>query len=72
MITKNTRGISRQEFLKLLETAAAAAILTGCGVDQTPAAPSQAPTTSVTLKPTAISTYSAEDFSRMAYCGIRC
>jgi hypothetical protein len=30
------------------------------------------PTIAPTPRPTAIPTYSAEDFSRMAYCGIRC
>jgi hypothetical protein len=76
------QGICRRDFLKQI---ALAGFLAGCSTDQKSTAvpiseptatptnrPTALPTITPTPKPTANPTYSAEDFSRMAYCGIRC
>jgi hypothetical protein len=69
------QGISRSGFLKLAATAGL--LVVGCNAKPEPTAtptskPTVPPTIMPTSAPTAIPTYSAEDFSRMAYCGIRC
>lgn len=57
------QGICRRDFLKL---AVAAGLLAGCNAAQQPtAAPLLAPTAAAT-------TVSVEDFSQVAYCGMRC
>jgi hypothetical protein len=75
------RGMYRRDFLKLAAAACTGLLATGCSASQEPTAsptitPAPVPTASPTITPapvpTAIPTYSAEDFSRMAYCGIRC
>jgi hypothetical protein len=80
------RRIYRRDFLKVAVAAAGAGLLAaGCNTSQEPTAapaseptatpisePTASPTIPPTPKSTAIPTYSADDFSRMAYCGIRC
>jgi hypothetical protein len=62
-------GITRREFLRL---AAIAGILTGCQVNpQSVTSPTSESSTSKP-EPASVATYSSDDFSQMAFCGIRC
>ena len=62
-------GMYRRDFLKLAVAAGTGLLAAGCSTSQEPSA---SPTITPAPVPTAIPTYSAEDFSHMAYCGIRC
>ncbi len=65
----NEKGIYRRDLFKLAVAAGTGLFVTGCSDSRESTVHS--PVTPA-AKPTGVQTHPAEDFSRMAYCGIKC